>query len=285
VRRIGALALGALALALAAGCGGGSRAAGNGATLRITRNFGHELVSSFHTSHVPANEDVGRTVSGRIKGPSDVGGRYWLNGLLPAVTVDDEDFSPGDFVQWDYSPRDATKHSRAIVGAYPQPFVGGVGGKRFPVRVECEDTGDAACRAVKDTLGAEGVHPSGAALGAPGNQKVLRVVVARWKRARELPTVRAIEQGPAHSGVFARFTQGGRALDLLDRSGRVASRAPAGTGLVAALRPSDTELIWVVTGLDDAGVERAAHALNASDLRDAFAVAATPGRVEKLPSK
>jgi hypothetical protein len=283
VRRIGALALGALVLAAPAGCGGGSRPAGNGATLRITRDFGHELVTSFHAAHVSANQNVARTVSGRIKGPSDVGGRYWLNGLLPAVTVDDKDFSPGDFVQWDYSPRAATKHSHAIVGAYPQPFVGGVGGKRFPVRVECEDTSAAACRAVKQTLGAEGVHPSGAALGAPGNQKVLRVVVARWKRARELPTVRAIERGPTHSGVFARFARGGRALDLLDGNGRVASRAPAGTGLVAALRPSDTELIWVVTGLDDAGVERAAKALNSRDLRDAFAVAAAPGKAEKLP--
>jgi hypothetical protein len=285
VRRIAAAVLGVLALSVLVGCGGGRSAAGSGATLRVTRDFGHKLVSSFHSARVPKDQSVAKVVSAKINGPSDVGGRYWLNGLLPAVTVDDKNFSPGDFVQWDYSDRDATKHSHAIVGAFPQPFVGGVGGKRFPVRVECEDTAAAACKAVKETLGALGVHASGSALGAPGNQKVLRVVVARWKRARELPTVRSIEQGPASSGVFARFTGGGRALELLDADGRLATRAPAGTGLVAALRPSDTELVWVVTGLDDAGVENAAKALNAHDLRDAFAVAAEPGKAEKLPLK
>ena len=60
-------------------------------------------------------------------------------------------------------------------------------------------------------------------------------------------------------------------------------RAGDGTGLVAALRPRADELVWLVTALDDEGLEAGVRALDERKLRDAFAVAATGRRVEKLP--
>ena len=42
-------------------------------------------------------------------------------------------------------------------------------------------------------------------------------------------------------------------------------------------------LVWFVTGADDAAVARAANALDESKLHDAFAVAATPTGVVRLP--
>ena len=41
--------------------------------------------------------------------------------------------------------------------------------------------------------------------------------------------------------------------------------------------------MWVITGVDDAGVLAAAEALDQDVLRDAFAVAALPGGPVKLP--
>ncbi len=111
----------------------------------------------------------------------------------------------------------------------------------------------------------------------------MRVLVARWRRARELPSARRLEQGPRESGVFARFADGGRSLELLDERARGVRTAPAGTGLVAALRPAEKEVLWLVTGVDEIGVERAARALDRRSLRDAFAVAVARGRTEKLP--
>ena len=86
--------------------------------------------------------------------------------------------------------------------------------------------------------------------------------------------------------MFARFSAGGRRLELLDRNGEVARTvAPGdGTGLVVALRPRDDELLWIVTGLDDAALAAGVRRARREDaLRDAFAVAVTGGRVEKLP--
>ena len=58
--------------------------------------------------------------------------------------------------------------------------------------------------------------------------------------------------------------------------------APPGSGLVAATRRA-MRIVWVVTGLDDEGVTAAAASLDEGTLRDAFAVAATPEGVVKLP--
>ena len=69
----------------------------------------------------------------------------------------------------------------------------------------------------------------------------------------------------------------------LDPDGDVVRDEGAGAGLVAALRPNDRELIWLVTGVDEAGVERAAAALRPRALRDAFAIATTADGIDKLP--
>ncbi len=73
-----------------------------------------------------------------IDGPSPAtssGGRsdwfYFVNGIEASVGAADRTLSPGDVVQWDYRRWDATMHMPAIVGAYPEPFVRGSGGKRL----------------------------------------------------------------------------------------------------------------------------------------------------------
>ena len=113
-------------------------------------------------------------------------------------------------------------------------------------------------------------------LGRSAGRMSLRVVVAPWERARELSSARVIGQGPGASGVFARFSADGDLL-LLDGAGRVTREAPPGTGLVAATQHEGDAIVWLVTGNDDAGVERAAQALDPEKLRNAFAVARHAG--------
>ena len=146
---------------------------------------------------------------------------------------------------------------QAIVGAFPEPFLNGIEGKRRPVRVECADA-DAACDTVKRTLRDAGVPATGSTLGASGTQNVIRVVVAPWSRARDLPTVKPLEGPTRRSGVFARFDEDGR-LKLLDRRGRTVREAGTGAGLIAALVPRADELVWVVTGGSEGAVDAAAE--------------------------
>lgn len=295
----------AVALAALSGCGvgPGEERSGAGVELRVTRDFGHQLVLGKAGLRIREDETVMRLLKrnaavdtrfggGFVQSIEGVSGRgpgatsdwfYYVNGIEADRGAADYELSPGDVVQWDRRQWSETADVRAIVGAFPQPLLDGLGGKRFPVRVECQASESAPCRDVKQTLRDAGIPASGSSLGAPGNQNVARVVVADWSRARAMPTARAIELGPRRSGVFARFTDEGEVLELLGDDGEPVRSEGSGAGLVAALRPTDEELLWLVTGVDDAGVAAAAAALRPQDLRDAFAVATVGGRVLKLP--
>jgi Domain of unknown function (DUF4430) len=295
--------LAALAL-VGCGLGPGDERAGAGAELRVTRDFGHEQLLARGDLGIREDETVMRLLKrnadvetrfggGFVQAIDGVAGGgatgtsdwfYYVNGIEADEGAADYELSPGDVVQWDHRDWGETMDTRAIVGAFPQPFLDGLDGKRFPVRVECEDVWSAPCVRVKQRLRDSGVPANGASLGASGNQRVARVVVAGWESARRLPTARLVELGPRRSGVFARFVDEGAALELLSEDGSVARTERAGAGLVAALRPSDDELVWLVTGVDDAGVEAAARAFRVRDLRNAFAVTVAGDRVpQKLP--
>ncbi|MEA2473167.1 MAG: hypothetical protein QOE06_1082 [Thermoleophilaceae bacterium] len=206
---------------------------------------------------------------------------YFVNGIEASKGAADFGLSPGDRVQWDYRDWRAAMRVPAIVGAYPEPMKSGSEGKRLPVRVQCENPGGQPCRDVMKRLGDAGVIASAAALQGQAGDRSVRVLVGRWPALRQDRGAAAIERGPRASGVFARFSGG--SLQLLDGAGQVKEVAPAGTGLVAATDNESSGIVWVVTGLDDAAVARAAQALDERKLRAAYALAETPSASVRLP--
>ena len=297
-----ALALLALGLGLA-GCGlGAGEELPGGVELRITRDFGERLVGSTRRDGVREGDTVlrllrssqrevqtrygGRFVQsiGGLSGRGPDGRRDWfffVNGLESEMGAAEYGLSDGDRVQWDYRDWRATMTVPAIVGAFPEPLLHGTKGKRFPVRMECEDEGGAPCREVKRRLADAGVKTSSSAFGADATQNVLRVIVARWPKARTVQAVGRLTGKPDESGVFARFE--GDRLQLVGEGGETVREAAPGTGLVAALAPGPKEILWVVTASDQPGLQRAAQSLSEGSLRDAFALAATPEGPRKLP--
>ena len=296
-------ALLAVSLALA-GCGLGSgEERQGGAELRITRDFGQQRLAVDKVARVREGETVMRALQAGHRVETRYGGRfvqsidglsargpaggsdwfYFVNGIEAQVGAAERALAVGDVVQWDYRRWRAAMRVPAIVGAYPEPFLSGDEGKRIPVRVECEDDRARACLTVRRRLVGMGVPASSAQLGAEAGEGILRVVVARWSVARRVRAAFALEAGPRRSGVFARFTDGGLSLELLDAGARRARHAPAGTGLVAATAQAGQRPVWIVTGLEAAGVDAAAAALEPATLRDAFAVAATPQGPVRLP--
>lgn len=205
---------------------------------------------------------------------------FYVNGSEAPSGAADFRLRPGEVVQWDFHPWRATLHIPAIVGAYPEPFVHGAGGRRPLTRVACSAASGAACARVTAALAGTGARVRTGGLGTAAG--ALSVVVAPWRQARRVAAVRAIADGPRASGVYVRIGPGGRALELLDRDGSPAARAPHDTGLLAATGDG-ASVTWVVTGLDAAGVDRAAGALRPALLRDAFALALTPSGPRRLP--
>lgn len=290
---------------LLAGCGFGAGAEKKGgAELHVTRGFGTERVASATKETVRDGDTVMRFLTSKQRVKTKYGGRfvsaigglssasggaghsdwfYFVNGVEAEVGAADRKLSPGDVIQWDLHRWDAAMDVPAIVGAFPEPFVHGAEGKRFPVRIECADDPGPACGVVRDRMSEVDVPAGIGTLGAQDRGEILRILVAPWSDLAKLGgLLPRLEKAPSESGVFARFAENG-ALRLLDERGRVATTAPPGTGLVAALREHGGQPLWVVTGVDEAGTRRAAEALRAADLRDAFAVAVTPEGVERLP--
>jgi hypothetical protein len=304
-----ALALTAASLALAAaGCTIGPDEQGSGdARLTVTRDFGTSSVARSSARSLPDGETVMRFVQRRAKVETRYGGRfveeingirssnsegqrrdwfYYVNGIEADVGAAEHEVQGGDRVWWDYRDWTTAMRVPAVVGSFPEPFIHGSDGKRFPVRVDCAQDADETCDEVADRLGRAGIVPSKTALGAPAGKELLRFVVGLWSDVRSDGAARQIEQGPGESGVFARVDQvpGGYRFDLLDRKGAVAVSATRGAGLVAATRFEEQQPTWVVSGTDEVGLKRATQLLSERALRDRYAVATDGSMVISLPT-
>ena len=157
----------------------------------------------------------------------------------------------------------------AVVGSWPQPFLGGYAGDRHPVVLECLG-GGRACAAARARLAEAGVTP---VAGSP--RDAIRMLVGPWARLRRDPAAARIERGAQASGVFAELRPAGRGdyrLLGLGEDGDPAREFGPDAGLVAATRDCEAPPTWVVTGGDSAGVRAAARRLlDAADLRDRYA--------------
>jgi uncharacterized protein DUF4430 len=301
-----AVAAALLVTALAA-CGIGPGEEGSGTVaLTVTRDYGSTELLRETEQTIPSGETVMRLLQRRAKVETRYGGRfvnaidglgsggagaggrdwfYYANGVEAEVGAADRDIAGGDRIWWDYHDWSAVMRVPAVVGSFPEPFIHGSEGKRFPVRIDCAQDAEDSCSEVAGRLEDAGISPSTTAIGAPAGEHVLRVLVGRWEDVRRDGAARQIEEGPDVSGVFARFRpiEGGYELELLDPLEHVAAKAGAGAGLVAATRFENQSPTWVVTGPDDLGLDRAIRLVSERVLRNRFAVAATARETRGLP--
>jgi hypothetical protein len=287
---------------------GASAPRSGGAQLTVTRDFGGRVVLRAREDPLPGGETVmrlllrnarvGTRYGGRfvqsVNGTSSraAGGRrsdwfYYVNGIEAEVGAAERDVKPGDRIWWDYHDWTAAMRVPAVVGSFPEPFLRGSEGKLFPVRIDCAQHAEQACREVAKRLERVGVGASTTAIGAATGKEVLRLVVGEWKDVRRDAAARQLEQGPAKSGVFARLSESGAAgsseLDLLDEQDRVVRSLGRSAAIVAATRFEEQQPTWVIAGTDGAGLGQAVRLVDPRILRDRFAVASDGRTAISLP--
>lgn len=146
----------ALALVLA-GCGSGRGAGGTSgsgsATLWVTRDRGAVVL---HDAHVPAGENVVQALDRVASVQTRYGGRYvrsvdglaeqghdawfyYVNGYLADRSAAAYRLHAGDVAWWDYRSWRDPAQDPLVVGAFPQPFLGGYGGRRHPTVIVAFD--------------------------------------------------------------------------------------------------------------------------------------------------
>jgi hypothetical protein len=173
---------GVLLLALAlAGCGSQQR--GGTATLWITHDRGSQVVL---TTTVPAGETALQALAGKAKVQTRYGGRfvqsidgtegslsarrdwfYFVNGIEADRGAAEYRLHPGDVEWWDYRSWQGSESQPAVVGAFPEPFLHGYGGKIRPAVVVGRGPGAQALARL--------LHGRVAA-SAPAGANVLRLV-------------------------------------------------------------------------------------------------------------
>jgi Domain of unknown function (DUF4430) len=301
------LALLPLALVLA-GCGLAVGSAPTAVQLLVTREFGErvllrrgglhageahtvlDLLSATDAAHASSGGGFVSSIGGLSGGAgtreSGQATRWvlYVNGVQAPGRPGAASVHPGDHIWWDlHDVSQAPATPAAIVGAFPQPFLNGIEGKRLPVRVECTAVPGFACGAVAASLRRFGVPAAITAVGTGGAPETLRVIVGPWSRIGGDLEAQGIARGPRVSGVYAHFSAAGNALTLLDPEGQPVRTLGADAGLVAATQGPREAPVWIVTGTDDAGVELAARAFDRPTLADRFAVALEPSGASSLP--
>ncbi len=309
-----------------AGCGLGPGADVGDVGLTVTREYG--AVPVLETSVAAKESD---TVMRVLEGEADVETRYgggfvhaidgvaedshggdpydwffYVDGVESQTGAAEYELEGGEHIWWDYRDWGATNHAPAVVGSWPAPFKDGIGGRRYPVALECLErsrgsfVGDnrtkepRPCEATRAALEREGVK---VAAGTPDD--AIRILVGPWDRVRHDPAARLLEAGPAESGVFANFQAGVRPLSAigrqrtnaeadyelvaLDEGGEDAERLDPDAGLVAATSRYGGLPVWVVTGGSAAAAREAAESLDTEHLRDHYAVAIADGETMPLP--
>ena len=286
-----ALALGGLlAASVGAGCGFGPGETSEGVVrLTVTKDYGHELILEGIKNDPSESETVLRVldreaeietrygggfvqsiegISGGTQGDRTFDWFFYVNGVESEIGSAEAQVSAGDHVWWDH--RDWTEAMRvpAVVGSWPEPFrQSSAGSQRLPVRVVCGGP-RLHCRTAQDALADAGVSSSVTTFGNEDSGRALRLIVGEWEDIRQDETARLLERGPEASGIFARIE--GEGLSLLDERGNAVDRAD---GLVAATRNGEQLPTWLVTGTTRAGIIDAVGLLDASTLRDRYAIA------------
>jgi hypothetical protein len=298
---LGSAAAVAAASALA-GCGLGPGAGTSQVSLTVTRAFGQHPLGAVTEAHAPGSETVMRMLERSFRVQTRYGGGfvqsiaglagdsshrdwfYYVNGIEAGQGAATTSVHRGDRIWWDLHDWSVTDSVPAVVGSFPEPFVHGIGGKRFPTVLECAPDATSACARVAKALKAVGVPVASQLLGTGSGTDSLGVVVGTWSQVHGLLAAGLVARGPARSGVYARFTgAGGSSLQLLDPGGNVARTLGAGAGLVAATRDNVSQPVWLITGTDTAGVSAAAGALTPARLRDHFALAVQGGADLPIP--
>ena len=295
------IALAAAAAVAASGCGLGAGQGTSDVTVTVTRGFGSSHVAQLKQRKIPGSETVMRILERHFSVQTRYGGGfvesidgisgsavkrdwfYYVNGVQAPQGAATTAVHRGDRIWWDLHNWDATESVPAVVGSFPEPFVHGVAGKKLPTVLECAKDVAAACDRVSKELGAIGVPVAMQTIGTGSGSDSLAVEVGTWRDLRGQIVASLIEQGPAASGVYARFASGGSSLQLLDPHAGVAQTLGAGAGLIAATAEGSSSPTWLITGTDPAGVSAAAGALTPARLDDHFAVAVQGARDLPVP--
>ena len=216
---------------------------------------------------------------------------FYINGISPSIGADDYIIRDGNIEHWDFRDWSYQQYIPAIIGDFPQPFLGGYRGEVWPTVIVHDAGLEEYARALAERLHELGVAEVAAWEYSQLSQaeKEKDNLIMLGTKDNEL----IAELNAAHKklGFYAYFNED--KLVVLNAQGEVAAGYGAGSGLIQATQNpwhpkgvgTGENVVWMVSGVDEAGVRNAADTLlnGYADLKYAYAVAVAEGMVIRVP--
>jgi len=233
-----------------------------------------DLLSDFHKGSISAPTGSFQPYVNGLRPTIDPGS----HGSTPAGNVhvvltagNNELVYGGDSIGWIEHDKasEAGPAPSAVVGMYPAPFTSRFTAKRekFIVRVQCPNGAAASCQGVSKTISALGAPVGISNLMDPSGTAQIRVFVGPYAQLRpalslgRLGAANPLEKSAFTNGLGFQMTPDGTHLVAPNYGGASPGYGP-GTGFIVAFRDDLGVPIWVISGTDEAGTERAAATLN-----------------------
>jgi uncharacterized protein DUF4430 len=213
------------------------------------------------------------SIDGRSGSSSRLDWFYYVNGVQAPMGAATTAVHKGDRIWWDLHDWTVTNSIPAVVGSFPEPFLHGTGGRRLPVTLECGSDVQTACARVTRELHSLKIPFASQIIGGGSGTDSLAMIVGTWRDLAPALVGQLVDSGPKSSGVYARFTNHGSSLALLDPRGQAVRILNGPAGLVAATADNGSPPTWLVAGTSTSGVDAAASALTPAALHDHFALA------------
>jgi Domain of unknown function (DUF4430) len=284
------------------------------ATIRITKDFGHETVLF---AQVPVKEgdtvmdilnNSGTTITTSYNGgfvesiagiasqyqvgdatSKKVDWFYYVNGLMAEVGAAEYPVFPGDQIWWDYHTWETEIQSPALIGNYPHPFVKGLGEEPAP-EITVMYTAGYQQQAENIVSSLKDIRPAIKEPVSWDEQQFSKesalILVGDTQSLRKSQQVTAIFDHRDIHGLYAHIEAA--AIQTYDQAGQPAEvYNQPGTGLlVSTLNMQNRLPIWIVTGIDEAGLEQAIRRMSPADsqqIEGFFGAILTDEEIIRLP--
>ena len=176
--------------------------------------------------------------------------------------------------------------SRRSSARSPSRSSNGIGGKRYPVTIECASDVTAACKRVTAELNVGRGAGRRASCSATGSgPDTLGVVVGTWNDVHGEVAAELIAHGPARAASTRTSpVPPAASLQLLNPRGQVVAHARRRRRADRGhRRQPSTATVWLITGTDVAGVLGRRRRAHAGALHDHFALAVQGGTELPVP--
>lgn len=216
---------------------------------------------------------------------------FYINGMSSSTGAKEYILRDGDIEHWDFREWSYHHYVPAIVGAFPEPFRNGQGGKWKPTVITYEEQFADQAHGIAGMLQEEGIAEVSAVsfnqLSAASREQCHLILVG----GADNEFIAELNAAHRKLGFYAHFQE--NKLVVLDAAGAVAGEYGPGSGIIQATQnpwhPKGTgageSAVLMVSGTDSAGVNNAAEKLltGTADLRHAYAAVITTGKTIRIP--